>query len=83
MSNLEFIPGIEGLVTEESFLKALRNVGRVILTNSRNSTIVSGLEACRRITRGKKADVIFCTVEEDGSYFYCTDKREYKIEILN
>lgn len=82
MSNLEFIPGIEGLVTEESFLKALRNVGRVILTNSRNSTIVSGLEACRRITR-KKADVVFCTVEEDGDYFYIADNREYKIQVLS
>lgn len=82
MEGLEFIPQCEGLVTEKSFLKALKNVRRVILTNSRNSTIVSGLEACRRITR-KKADVVFCTEEDDGDYFYIADKREYIIRILN
>lgn len=82
MENLEFIPEIEGLVTEESFLEALKNVGRVILTNSRNSAIVSGLECCRRITR-KKADVVFCTEEEDGDYFYIADNREYKIHVLS
>lgn len=82
MENLIFVPDCEGLVTEESFLEALKNVSRVILTNSRNSTIVSGLEACRRITR-KKADVVFCTEEDDGDYFYIADKREYIIRILN
>lgn len=83
MNNLEFIPQCEGLITEESFLEALKNVSRVILTNSRTSAIVSGLECCRRITRGKKADVVFCTEEDDGDYFYIADRREYIIRILN
>lgn len=81
MKDLVFIPECEGFVTEESFLESLKNVGRVMLSYGKKCSVVSGLEACKRITKVEH-DIVFCTEEENGDYYYIGDDMEYIMRVL-